>query len=32
MNVRLGFDWWAVILALVAALAVKFGVVPHIPW
>jgi hypothetical protein len=28
----IGLDWWAVILALTAALAVKFGIVPNIPW
>jgi len=28
----LGFDWWAVILSLAAALAVRFGAIPHIPW
>ncbi len=29
---RLGLDWWAVILAAVAATIVKSGLVSSIPW
>jgi hypothetical protein len=28
----LSVDWWAVILALLAAIAVKLGAFPRIPW
>jgi hypothetical protein len=31
-KISVGFDWWAVILALAAALGVRFGLIPHIPW
>jgi hypothetical protein len=29
---RLSLDWWAVILAVVAAVAVKSGLLPAVPW
>jgi hypothetical protein len=29
---QLSLDWWSVITALVAALLIKSGVLPHIPW
>jgi hypothetical protein len=29
---RFSLDWWAVLLALLAAALVKAGVLPHIPW
>jgi hypothetical protein len=29
---KLGVDWWAVILAIVALGIVKFGLVNRIPW
>jgi hypothetical protein len=29
---RLSIDWWSVLLALLAAILVKLGVLPHIPW
>lgn len=29
---RLSLDGWAVVLALLAALLVRFGVFKHIPW
>jgi len=25
-------DWWAVLLAVVLAILVRFGVLQHIPW
>ena len=28
----LSIDWWSVLLALLAAILVKLGVLPHIPW
>jgi hypothetical protein len=31
-NIRLSLDWWSVIAALGAAVVVKLGVLPHIPW
>jgi hypothetical protein len=30
--IRLSRDWWAVILAAVAAACIKLGVLPRIPW
>ena len=30
--VRLSLDTWAVIVALLAAALVRFGVFPHVPW
>ena len=29
---KLSTDWWAVLVALVAAALVRFGLMPHIPW
>jgi hypothetical protein len=29
---KLTLDWWAVILALLAAVLIRTGVLPHIPW
>ncbi len=29
---KLSLDMWAVLLALLAAALVRFGVLPHIPW
>ena len=29
---KLSVDWWSVITALAAAVLIKFGVLPHIPW
>jgi hypothetical protein len=29
---KLSLDWWAVIVALLAAILIKLGVVSHIPW
>jgi hypothetical protein len=29
---RLSLDWWSVIAALGAAVVVKLGILPHIPW
>jgi hypothetical protein len=29
---RLSIDWWSVITALSAAILIKFGILPHIPW
>lgn len=29
---KLSLDWWSVIAALVAALLIKTGAVPRIPW
>ncbi len=29
---KLSLDTWAVLLALLAAALVRFGVLPHIPW
>jgi hypothetical protein len=31
-TVRLSVDWWSVIVALGAAVIVKLGVLPHVPW
>jgi len=31
-NFRLSLDWWAVLLALTAAVLVKLGVLPPVPW
>jgi len=28
----LSVDWWAVLLAVVLAVLVRFGVLQHIPW
>jgi len=29
---KLSVDWWSVITALGVAVAIKFGILPHIPW
>jgi len=29
---RLSLDTWAVIIALLAAMLVRFGVLPRVPW
>ena len=29
---RLSLDTWAVIVALVAAALIRFGVIPRVPW
>jgi hypothetical protein len=29
---RLSVDWYAVLLSGLAALCIKLGVLPHIPW
>jgi hypothetical protein len=29
---RLSRDWWAVVVAITAALFVKIGALPHVPW
>jgi hypothetical protein len=29
---KLSIDWWSVITALGAALLIKLGILPHIPW
>jgi len=29
---KLSVDWWSVITALGAAVLIKLGVLPHIPW
>jgi hypothetical protein len=29
---KLSLDWWAVMIALSAALIVKLGVLPPVPW
>ena len=29
---RLTLDTWAVLFALVAAVLIRFGVIPHVPW
>jgi hypothetical protein len=29
---KLSVDWWSVITALAAAILIKFGILPHIPW
>jgi hypothetical protein len=29
---KLSLDWWAVIVALFAAILIKLGIVSHIPW
>jgi hypothetical protein len=29
---KISLDWWAVIAALGAAVLIKFGLLPHIPW
>ena len=31
-RLRLELDTWAVIIALLAAALVRFGVLPHVPW
>jgi hypothetical protein len=32
MKKSVSLDWWSVAVALAAALAIKLGVLPHIPW
>lgn len=29
---KLSLDTWAVILALLAAALIRFGLLPHVPW
>jgi hypothetical protein len=29
---RLTLDTWAVLIALAAAVLIRFGVIPHVPW
>jgi len=29
---KLSLDWWSFLVALTAALLIKTGVFPHIPW
>jgi hypothetical protein len=29
---KLSLDWWAVVVALLAAILIKLGIVSHIPW
>jgi hypothetical protein len=29
---KLSVDWWSVITALGAAVLIKLGILPHIPW
>ena len=29
---RLSLDTWAVIIALLTAALVRFGILPHVPW
>jgi hypothetical protein len=29
---RLSLDTWAVLVALLAAALIRFGVIPHVPW
>jgi hypothetical protein len=29
---NLSLDWWAVLVALSAAVLIKLGVISHIPW
>jgi hypothetical protein len=29
---RLSLDWWSVITAVAAAVLIKSGILPHIPW
>jgi hypothetical protein len=29
---KLSVDWWSVITAFTAAVLIKFGILPHIPW
>jgi len=29
---KLSLDTWAVIVALVAAALIRFGIIPHVPW
>lgn len=29
---RLSLDTWAVIVALLAAALIRFGLLPHVPW
>jgi hypothetical protein len=29
---RLSLDWWSVIAALGAAVLIRLGVLPHVPW
>ena len=28
----ISLDWWSVMAALAAAAAIKFSILPHIPW
>jgi hypothetical protein len=32
MKPRLSLDWWSVVVAIAAAVAVKFNLLPRIPW
>ena len=29
---KISMDWWTVIVSVGAALLVRLGIVPHIPW
>jgi hypothetical protein len=31
-SVKISLDWWSVIAALGAAVIIKLGVLPHVPW